>query len=100
MAPQGRDLPDAKGPWFVVLIGRFGGANQSAGGHERNFSDLKSAPQSSLLRDSQESRAPDSKALARHSPTCAGPDIAVAASYYVSWFVSTGKNDWKPPKMD
>ena len=20
--------------------------------------------------------------------------------HYVSWFVSTGKNDWKPPKMD
>ena len=20
--------------------------------------------------------------------------------HYVSWFVSTAKNDWKPPKMD
>src|SRR5450631_4485274 len=56
-------------------------ANPSAGGQERNFSDLKSAPQSSRSRDSQESRAPDSKALARHSPTCAAPDIAVAASW-------------------
>ncbi len=28
---MGRDLPDADGPGFVALNGRFGGANRSAG---------------------------------------------------------------------
>ena len=48
-------------------------ARRRAAAQERNFSDLKSAPQSSHSRDSQESRPPDSKALARHSSTCAAP---------------------------
>jgi hypothetical protein len=85
--------------------------HRAPAGQERNFSDLKSAPRSSLSRDSQESRA-----LQEAYKDCLQPGayseytdenfwLWFEPSYkhpyhYVSWFVSTGKNDCKPPKMD